>query len=89
MSFLDLATKRFSVRSYTSQPVEAEKIDAILECARLAPTAGNTQSQRIRVLADQESLAKVDESTRCRFGAPLVFMICYDEDACWKRFDGA
>ena len=35
MDFLELTKKRYSVRSYTSQEVEKEKLDYILECARV------------------------------------------------------
>lgn len=41
MNFLDNAKKRYSVRSYKSQKVEQEKLDLILEAARVAPTAAN------------------------------------------------
>ena len=35
-------------------------------------------------------MAKVDECTPCRFGAPAVLLVCYDKSVCWKReFDGA
>ena len=39
MDFLELTKKRYSVRSYTSQEVEKEKLDYILECARYAPVS--------------------------------------------------
>jgi len=90
MGFLQLATARYSVRAYSRQPVEKEWVDVILEAARVAPTACNRQPQRIMVITTPDELAKVDECTPCRFGAPLVFLICYDMDVCWKRsFDGA
>ena len=41
MDFLTLAKKRYSVRAYTKQKVEKEKLDAILEAAHVAPTGGN------------------------------------------------
>ena len=44
MDFLELTKKRYSVRSYTSQEVEKEKLDYILECARYAPSAVNKHS---------------------------------------------
>ena len=88
-SFLDLAKERYSLRSYSQQPVEEEKIAQILEAGRVAPTAGNRQPHRIKVIRDAEGLAKVDECTRCRFGAPLVFLVCYDRNTYWERkFDG-
>ena len=43
MDFLELTKKRYSVRSYTSQEVEKEKLDYILECARYALSAVNKQ----------------------------------------------
>ena len=89
-SFFELASERYSVRAYSSQPIEQDKLDKILEVGRLAPTAHNDQPQRIKVITDPAELAKVDECTRCRFGAPTVLLICYDKDVCWKRsFDSA
>lgn len=43
MSFLELARKRCSIRKYAPKNVEQEKIDYILEAARLAPSAVNYQ----------------------------------------------
>lgn len=37
--FLSLAQKRYAVRSYLPKPVEAEKLERILEAGRVAPTA--------------------------------------------------
>ena len=36
MDFLELARRRYSVRSYKSDPVEKEKLSRILDAARLA-----------------------------------------------------
>jgi nitroreductase len=41
MEFRDLINKRYSVRAYKSDPIEAEKLAYILNSARLAPTASN------------------------------------------------
>ena len=38
---------RFSVRKFSSKEIEQEKIDEIMEMARLAPTACNLQPQKI------------------------------------------
>ena len=48
MSFLDLAKKRCSTRAYQPVPVSQEHIDAIVEAARVAPTAANRQPARRR-----------------------------------------
>ena len=43
MNFLELVKARHSVRSYKQCPVEPAKLDYILECVRLAPSAVNCQ----------------------------------------------
>jgi nitroreductase len=85
MSFKELAAARYSTRQFKNTPVEREKIDLVLEAARLAPTAANKQPQRILVITGEEALAKVDKCTACRFAAPLVFLVGYDTDKCWVR----
>ena len=65
MDFLDLAKSRSSCRSFdVTKEIEQEKINKILEAARLAPTGRNSQSQRILVLTDKEELAKMSECVR-------------------------
>lgn len=43
MSFSELVKQRYSVRNYDSRPIEAEKMELILEAGRVAPTACNFQ----------------------------------------------
>ena len=50
MDFLTIANNRQSCRSYDeSRPVEQEKLDAILEAVRLAPSACNGQPYHLTV----------------------------------------
>ena len=84
MSFEQLAHARFSVRSFAPTPVEAEKKAALLEAARVAPTACNYQPVKIRVFETAEELEKLDLCSPCRFGAPLAFLMCYDKTVCWQ-----
>lgn len=50
MNFLEIAAARQSCRGYDeTRPVEQEKLDAILEAARLAPSACNGQPYHITV----------------------------------------
>ncbi len=49
MNFLEIAKVRQSNRAYTDQPIEQEKLDAVLEAARLAPSACNGQPYLITV----------------------------------------
>ena len=83
-TFLQLAKARFSVRYYAKTPVEQEKIDAILEAARVAPTAKNLQPFHIYVLKSQDALAKINRLSRCAYEAPVVFIVCYDRSKAWQ-----
>ena len=47
--------QRKSVRSYQNRPVEEEKLNRILEAARLAPSASNRQEWRFVVVQNQET----------------------------------
>ena len=52
MSFLELANKRESCRSYDPvREVEQEKIDTILEAVRLSPSACNSQPYHVTVVS--------------------------------------
>lgn len=64
MDFLEIANARQSCRSYDEgREVEKEKLDAILEAARLAPSACNGQPYRITVCRGQ---AAKDVAMSCR-----------------------
>ena len=84
MSFLDLAKERYSVRSFSSRPIEQEKLDRIIEAALIAPTAKNAQPWRIYVLKSEEALEKVNGLSRCIFGAPVVLLFAYSRSEEWK-----
>ena len=79
-----LATDRFSVREFSPRPVEDEKIEKILEAAKVAPTAVNYQPQKIYLIKSQEAVKKL-AGIRNIFGAPLAVIICYDETLSWKN----
>lgn len=84
MDFLQLAKERHSVRQYTSAPVEAEKLEKILEAGRVAPTAANNQPQRFLVLSTSGGLAKLSKAGNLH-GAPLAIVVCALTDKVWKR----
>ncbi len=85
MDFSELIKQRYSCRGFLDKEVEQEKIDMILEAARVAPTAVNFQPQRILVIKEKENLAKIAECTRFAFNAPLNFLVCYDKTKSWHR----
>ena len=78
MDFIELARERYSCKKYNGQKVDKDKLDLILEAARLSPTAKNLQNHRIYVAESEEALAKVDEVTPCRYGASTVLVLSYD-----------
>lgn len=85
MEFLDLAKQRYSVRKFSHEEIEKEKLDRILEAGRIAPTAANLQPQRILVLQGEEDLAKLKNCFPFRFHESLALLVCYDKTASWKR----
>jgi nitroreductase len=62
MAFSDLIRNRYSVRGYKPDPVEEEKLQQVLEAARLAPTAANRQRFQLIVIhteGRQEELSRI------------------------------
>ena len=80
-----MSKSRYSVRKFSDKKVEDQKLQKVLEAGRLAPTAKNSQSQRIFVLQSPESIAKIRAATQMAFDAPVVLMVCYDEDQSYKN----
>ncbi|MBQ6386583.1 MAG: nitroreductase family protein [Lachnospiraceae bacterium] len=80
MEFKDVVKARYSCKKYSDRQVEPEKLAAILEAGRLAPTAKNLQEQRVYVVQSAEALARIDEVTPCRYGAPTVLVVAFDKN---------
>ena len=90
MSFIELAKKRFSVRSFLDQPVEKDKLLQVLEAGRVAPTAVNFQPFHFIVIKDAEERNKLSAVyPRDWFKeAPVIIVACGDHSVSWKRKDG-
>ena len=84
MDFLNLAKKRCSVRAYEDRPVEADKLNQILEAGRIAPTGANRQPQRLIVVTGEEDQSRLARGANT-FKAPLAIIVCADHRASWKR----
>lgn len=54
MEFFEVVRRRRSTRAYAARPVEADKLDKILEAANAAPSAGNLQAYEIYRVTDRE-----------------------------------
>jgi nitroreductase len=79
MNVCDAIKTRRSIRKYKSQPVEKDKLNAVLEAARLAPSARNTQSWKFIAVTDKKVIEKLKQAC-CNQGfvgeAPVVIVAC-------------
>jgi nitroreductase len=79
MDILPEIVHRRSVRSFTSQPMEKDQIERILEAGRLAPSAKNRQEWRFIVIQKKETRQRIMEAA---FGqehvgqAPAIVAVC-------------
>jgi nitroreductase len=85
-----LRTRR-SIRGYKPEPLPREKIEKVLEAARIAPSAANRQPWHFYVVTDEarrKSLAAAYGKEWC-WGAPAVIVACARPGEAWKRGDEA
>jgi nitroreductase len=59
MDLYEAMKLRYSVRLYLNKPVEQEKLDRILDAARLAPSGSNRQPWKFVVVRDAETRKKL------------------------------
>jgi len=62
MALLDAIKKRYSCRSYLDKPIEQNKLDEILEAARLAPSAKNLQDWRFVIVTEKTKKRQLSEA---------------------------
>ena len=90
MEFADVVRERYSVRAYKPDPVEEEKLNRVLEAARLAPTAVNWQPFQLLVIhtkGREAELARI-YGKDWFVQPPLVICACGLVEKGWKRRDG-
>lgn len=80
MEFSNVIKDRYSCKKFDGRKVDPDRLAAILEAGRLAPTAKNLQEQRIYVVQSEEGLAKIDTVTPCRYGATTCVVVAFDSD---------
>ena len=79
MDFFDALTTRQSIRAYSDQPIEEDKLQRILQAANRAPSAGNRQAYEIYLvhsLALRQKLAKAAGDQEFLAQAPFVLVFC-------------
>ncbi|HNR25320.1 MAG TPA: nitroreductase family protein [Methanobacteriaceae archaeon] len=62
MDVFEAISQRRSIRNYKTTAVEDEKLEKILEAARIAPSAANRQEWKFIVVKDQETRDKLVEA---------------------------
>lgn len=69
---------RRSIRRYSPRPVEEEKLNKVLEAARLSPSANNRQDWKFIAVRDKEIRAKLTKAADQPFvgQAPVVLVAC-------------
>ncbi|MBO5877084.1 MAG: nitroreductase family protein [Bacteroidales bacterium] len=70
---------RKSVRSFTSEPVSQEHVEAMLKAAMAAPTAVNYQPWRFVVVTDRaqlDAMAEILPYAKMLKQAPLAIVVC-------------
>ena len=85
--FYDLAAHRYSCRNYLPEPVSRDMVMAVLDAARLAPSACNRQPWTFLVLDTPESRRPVLDSYQRDFIKPVgTFIVALaHHDASWHR----
>lgn len=86
MEFFEVLKARHSVRAYTAQPIEPEKVQAILEAANRAPSAGNKQSYEIFVVKSREALCALAQGRAFFEVIPLALVFCANPTRAAERF---
>jgi nitroreductase len=89
MDFRELINTRYSVRAYKSEPVEDEKLQQVLDAARLAPTAANRQPFQLIVIHTAGREAELERIYKAEWfcKAPLVICACAVPSRAWSRMD--
>ncbi|MGA2774914.1 MAG: nitroreductase family protein [Candidatus Omnitrophota bacterium] len=83
MNVMEAIKRRCSVRSYQDRALEKEKLESILEAARLAPSASNRQEWRFILVQDKSTrqrLMKAAKNQAFVAQAPVVIACCAKTD---------
>lgn len=87
MDFNEVLRKRRSFRSYSEKAVEQAKVEAVLNAANSAPSAGNLQSFKIYVVGTKETkeaIMRASHDQEFLVQAPLLLIFCADKNPGYK-----
>jgi len=91
MEVKEAIEKRKSIRKYQDKQIPEEIIKELLDAARRAPSAKNTQSHKYFVVKDKETINKLKEHNAFKqpfvYEAPLIIICCADPKLYPKSVD--
>ena len=80
MKFNEVIETRRSIRKYKNTPISKEKINNILEAARIAPSAGHRQPWHFIVVENKETIKKLAKREWAA-EAPVMIVGLADQEA--------
>jgi nitroreductase len=89
MDFFDVIKRRRSIRAFKPGIPPEEKLNAILEAVRIAPSAGNVQAFKIKIVKDpatKKALAKASFGQSFVEAAPWVLAFVEDPEPSRKKY---
>lgn len=90
MELSEAIKNRRSIRKFKTAEIPAGTIREILELAQLAPSAGNLQAYKIKIIKTREEKEKLKEATMSKqesiVGAPVVLVICADQEESGSKY---
>lgn len=75
MNVMEAIKARRSIRQFTDQPMEKDKLDKLLEAARWAPSGGNLQKWRFVVVTSASQKELVRQFAPGIFAMPSAFIV--------------
>jgi nitroreductase len=96
VEFVETARARRMVRAFRDDPVDPDTVDGILDLARRAPSAGNTQGTELLLVDDADTRARFWDAVFPQrtdafrwpaiFSAPVIVVPCASRDAYLDRY---
>lgn len=90
MDVIEAIKKRRSIRQYLEKEIPEETLGTILECARLAPSAGNRQPWTfivVKTKAVRDLLMAAAGNQPALGQAPVVIVVCADPEVAGVRYE--
>lgn len=90
MDVFEAVKKRRSIRRFKRIAVEQEKLNMVLQAARLSPSAANRQPWRFIVVIEEKVKKKIKSAYNADWlvQAPAIIVACAVPKEAWCRVDG-